>query len=98
MTGLMINTAARRVIIDPEATVLDMLLRVQAEQLEISKHEYVSLAELQSEGIPVAGMFHTILNFRNRGWNDDIKGSESSRDGIFSKFRDGSRDGYVIYY
>ena len=62
MTGITINTVARRVILDPEATVLETLRRVQFDQSEISKHEHITLADLLSDGIPVSGLFKTLLN------------------------------------
>lgn len=66
MTGIMINTVPRRVILNPKSTVLDTLLQLQSEQLDISKHESIALAELQSEGISVFNLFNTIFNVRNK--------------------------------
>lgn len=95
MTGVMINTIARRVLLNPTATVLDTLRQVQSEQLEISKHENIALSELQSAGgISVTSLFHTILNFRNEGLSENIQKHEfipSER--ILAKHRNEGRDG-----
>lgn len=96
MTGIMINTVPRRVVLNPEATILEILHRIQSDQLEISRHEAVSLTELQSQGIPVSSMFNTILNFRNRGYSsiEDSLGQKK----LLSKPRGGSKDRYVILF
>lgn len=86
MTGILINTVPRRVVLNPEVTILETLQRIQSGQLEISKHETVSLAELQSEGIPVSSMFNTILNFRNRGYAAFAR-DDNGEDSLFSKPR-----------
>lgn len=92
MTGVMINTIARRVLLNPTATVLDTLCQVQSEQLEISKHESVALSELQLAGnISAASLFHTILNFRNEGLRENMQKHELRH--IFAKYRNESRDG-----
>lgn len=94
MTGVFINTVARRVIMNPTATVLDTLREIQSEQLEISRHENISLSELQLAGIPVSSLFHTILNFRNRSPpKDNQEGNPPLDQGIFANDRDGGRDG-----
>ncbi|KAF8587753.1 amino acid adenylation [Ramaria rubella] len=91
MTGITINTVARRVIHNPETTVLDMLRQVQTGQIEISKHETITLADLESEGIPVSGLFKSLLNFRNLPGADLLEGASSDR--LFAASRDGGRDG-----
>src|ERR1700684_3987045 len=65
MMGITINTVPRRVILNPDATVLDTLRQIQLDQIEISKHENIGLADLQSEGLPASELFRSILNFRN---------------------------------
>lgn len=98
MTGIMINTVPRRVILNPEATVLETLQQIQSGQLEISKHEIISLAELQSEGIPVFSMFNTILNFRNSGFTQMANYPEYlAEDQLFWKPREESRDRYASH-
>ncbi|KAF8572685.1 CoA-dependent acyltransferase [Ramaria rubella] len=96
MTGITINTVARRVIQDAEATVLDSLRQIQADQIEIGKHETITLAELQAEGIAVSGLFKSILNFRNLPASEIEEGVPSSAEGrLFEERRNGGRDGYV---
>jgi hypothetical protein len=65
LTGVTINTIARRVTLNSNVTVLETLRQIQLDQIEISKHENISLADLLSEGIPVSTLFKSILNFRN---------------------------------
>ncbi|KAF8587754.1 acetyl-CoA synthetase-like protein [Ramaria rubella] len=93
MTGITINTVPRRVIQNAEATVLDTLRQIQADQIEISKHEHITLAEIQSEGISVSGLFKSLLNFRNLPGSEVIEGVPSSEDRLLAKYRDGCRDG-----
>lgn len=94
MTGIMINTVPRRVQINPEATVIATLREIQSGQIEISKHETISLAEIQSEDIAVSGLFQTILNFRNKGFSDIANGRESPIHAhLFADYRLGGRDG-----
>lgn len=98
MTGIMINTVPRRVILNPGATLRQTLERIQSEQLEIIAHETVSLAELQSEGgVPVSTLFNTILNFRNKE-HAAIGGSDNSLryESLFLKARSDSRDRYAF--
>lgn len=84
MTGVMINTVARRIFLNPQSMVLATLQEIQSDQLEISKHEVVSLTELESQGIPVSRIFNNILNFRNK---QKMKRTEFER--IFAKPREG---------
>lgn len=85
MTGMMINTVPRRVILNPEITVLETLRRIQSEQLEISKHETISLIELQSAGIPVSNLLNTILNFWGKG--PDIVMKDAAENRMFARSR-----------
>ncbi|KAF8580409.1 hypothetical protein K439DRAFT_1662792 [Ramaria rubella] len=96
MTGITINTVPRRVIRKPEITVLDMLRQIQSDQIEISKHENITLAELQSEGIAPSGLFKSILNFRNFPVNELAHPRTDDGGPIFANFRHGSRDGYAF--
>lgn len=97
MTGIMINTVARRVLLNPTVTVLETLQQIQSEQIEISKHESISLAELQAEGVPVSSLFNTILNFRNKGFNKVIEqDGRLAKDSLFAKPRTDGRDRYAI--
>lgn len=94
MTGVLINTVARRVILNPTASVRDTLKQIQSEQLEISRHEHISLSELQSAGIPVSSLFHTLFNFRNKGPPKDNQGGNSPQEqGIFANDRYDNRGG-----
>jgi hypothetical protein len=65
LTGVTINTIARRVTLNSNSTVLETLRQIQLDQIEIGKHENISLADLLAEGIPVSTLFKSILNFRN---------------------------------
>jgi Condensation domain len=97
MTGICINTVARRVILNSAATVLETLRQIQSDQIDISKHENIALSDLQSEGISVSGLFKTILNFRNLPSNQDVDDlSSSTGDSLFAKNRSNARDGYVL--
>lgn len=87
MTGVMINTVPRRVILNPEATILETLQQIQSEQSEISKYENISLAELQSAGIPVSSMFNTLLNFKSERHTNLLHNEGFTRNGVFSKLR-----------
>lgn len=96
MTGIMINTIARRVMLNPKLTVLEMLQQLQSEQFEIGKHESISLAELQAEGIPVTSMFNTILNLWNRGFDISLENDLPVEDRLFGKTRKDGRGRCVV--
>ncbi|MFB7582656.1 amino acid adenylation domain-containing protein [Streptomyces hydrogenans] len=49
MVGLLINTVPARVRADPRDTLLDVLERVQDEQLDLMEHHHVGLTEIQRE-------------------------------------------------
>lgn len=49
MEGLFINTVPVRIRYDLNETPLDLLLKIQKDYLEINKHHYVNLSEIQSE-------------------------------------------------
>lgn len=86
MTGVLINTVPRRVVLNPENTVLETLQRIQAEQLEISKHESVALPALQSAGILVSDMLGTILNFWGHGSVNAMKDEKDlAEDRLFAQ-------------
>lgn len=94
MTGIMINTVPHRVQLDPQATVIATLQEIQSRQIEISKHENISLAEIQSGDIAVSGLFQTILNFRNKGFSDIINGGKMPvRPHLFTDNRPGAHGG-----
>ncbi|KAF8584773.1 acetyl-CoA synthetase-like protein [Ramaria rubella] len=94
MTGITINTVARRVAPNAHATVIETLRHIQSDQIEMSKHEHITLADLHSEGIPVSGLFKTFLNFRNFPNNQGVEGASSANAGtLFRKEREGVRDG-----
>jgi hypothetical protein len=95
MMGITINTVARRVILDENATVIDTMRRIQSEQIEMSKYEHITLADLQSEGIPVSSLFKTLLNFINLPGEEIQPIQRPSVDCLFRDLRPGSRDGYA---
>jgi hypothetical protein len=65
LTGVTINTIARRVTLNSDVTVLETLRQLQLDQIEISRYENITLADLLSAGIPVSSLFKSLLNFRN---------------------------------
>lgn len=93
MAGMCLNTVARRVILDPEASVIETLRTIQAEQLEISKHDHIALSELAAEGVPVSSMFNSLLNFLSLPPEED---ADVEIQKIFSDARIHSADGYVF--
>jgi microcystin synthetase protein McyB len=67
MVGLCINTLPTRVRLDAEATVLDWLHQVQAEQAEAREYAYSRLVDIQSwsEIRPPSPLFESIFLFEN---------------------------------
>ncbi|KAF8588133.1 hypothetical protein K439DRAFT_706650 [Ramaria rubella] len=65
MIGTCINTVPRRIILDLKASIIDTLRGIQTDQTDINKHEYITLSEIQSQGIPVSGLFRSLLNILN---------------------------------
>ncbi|KAF8572627.1 acetyl-CoA synthetase-like protein, partial [Ramaria rubella] len=65
MIGTCINTVARRIVLDPKASIIDTLRAIQTDQTDINKHEYITLSEIQSQSIPVSGLFRSLLNILN---------------------------------
>ncbi|MBW5420530.1 amino acid adenylation domain-containing protein [Streptomyces sp. BG9H] len=64
MVGLFSNTVPVRVRIDPAASLIDTLCRVQEQRVELLAHHYIGLAELQQ----LAGLttlFDTAVVFEN---------------------------------
>ncbi|MET7767186.1 amino acid adenylation domain-containing protein [Nocardia sp. NPDC005366] len=59
MVGLFINTLPVRVRLDPNESVADLLVRVQAEQAAMLDHRHIGLAELQ-RATGIADMFDTV--------------------------------------
>ncbi|WP_330255502.1 amino acid adenylation domain-containing protein [Nocardia sp. NBC_00565] len=59
MVGLFINTVPVRIRLDPNETVADLLVRVQAEQVAMLDHRHIGLAELQ-RATGLADMFDTV--------------------------------------
>ncbi|KAF8584766.1 acetyl-CoA synthetase-like protein [Ramaria rubella] len=93
MTGITINTVPRRVTQNPDATVLDMLQEIQSDQIEISKHDHITLADMHAENMPVSGLFRTILNFRNLPDSQIADKTPLLKHGLFETHRNDSRDG-----
>ncbi|MFE2756327.1 amino acid adenylation domain-containing protein, partial [Actinosynnema sp. NPDC059335] len=63
IAGMFINTVPARVVVDPDATAVDWLRRLQAEQMESRRFDFVSLAQVQQW----AGtrLFDSLLAFEN---------------------------------
>jgi hypothetical protein len=95
MTGHLINTVARRVTLNPKLSVLDMLRQIQFEQIEISKHEHIALADLMSQGIPIPSLFRSLLNFTNLPVNQQrlAGGQATTSNDLLSHRRPGGLDG-----
>jgi hypothetical protein len=95
MTGHCINTVARRVILNPKASVLDTLRQIQLEQIEISKHEHIALADLMSQGIPVPSLIRSLLNFTNLPVNQErlARGQATTSGDLLRSRRPGGLDG-----
>ncbi|KAF8573006.1 acetyl-CoA synthetase-like protein [Ramaria rubella] len=93
VTGITINTVARRVAPNPHATVIETLRHIQSEQIEMGKHEHITLVDLHSEGILVSGLFKTILNFRNLPHHAVDVAYSPDTGTLLSRHREGGRDG-----
>ncbi|WP_438485388.1 non-ribosomal peptide synthase/polyketide synthase [Streptomyces sp. S186] len=72
--GLFINTVPVRTVLDPAASVVEWLQRLQAEQWESRAHEYLSLPELTAlAGLPAGTrLFESVLVFENYPVADDL--------------------------
>ncbi|KAF8581319.1 acetyl-CoA synthetase-like protein, partial [Ramaria rubella] len=92
LTGVTLNTVARRVILRPETTVLDTLRQIQSEQVALSKHENITAADLDYAGLSVASLFKSILNFRNAG-TATLPPASSTENRLLAEYRDGSTAG-----
>ncbi|MCX4967287.1 amino acid adenylation domain-containing protein [Streptomyces sp. NBC_00654] len=64
MVGLLINTVPARVRIDPRDTLLELLERVQDEQLDLFEHHHVGLTEIQQQA-GFGSLFDTTTVFDN---------------------------------
>ncbi|WP_338674450.1 amino acid adenylation domain-containing protein [Streptomyces sp. SCSIO 30461] len=62
--GLFLNTVPTRLSFDPREPVLDLLLRVQAERMEVMPYEYLGLGVLQAE-TGHRRLFDTLFVLRN---------------------------------
>ncbi|MEU9577549.1 non-ribosomal peptide synthetase [Streptomyces chilikensis] len=73
MVGLFINTLPTRVRVDGRRPLLDWLGELQAAQSEARRHDFVSLAQLQtwSEVPGGTGLFDSILVFENYPFDGD---------------------------
>jgi hypothetical protein len=94
MAGNTINTVARRVILKPDATILHTLREIQLEQVEISKHEHIALADLMAQGIPVSSLFRSILNYASLPGDQKPFASPPGEHLLWNRRLD-SLDGYV---
>ncbi|WP_328490357.1 amino acid adenylation domain-containing protein [Streptomyces zaomyceticus] len=64
MVGLLINTVPARVRMDPRDTLLDLLERIQDEQLDLFEHHHVGLTEIRQQ-TGFATLFDTTTVFDN---------------------------------
>ncbi|MFC5286679.1 amino acid adenylation domain-containing protein [Actinokineospora guangxiensis] len=64
MVGLLINTLPVRVRLDPAASLLDTLARVQAEQADLLPHQYLGLTDIQRV-VGADALFDTAVVFEN---------------------------------
>ncbi|NUT45862.1 MAG: amino acid adenylation domain-containing protein, partial [Saccharothrix sp.] len=63
IAGMFINTVPSRVVVDPDADAVDWLRRLQREQTESRRFDFVSLAQVQQwAGTP---LFDSLLAFEN---------------------------------
>ena len=92
LTGVTINTVARRVILNRDSTVLETLRRTQFDQNEISKYDHITLADLLSDGIPISGLFKTLLNFAQHVREHKVVMDSFTDADLFGNPRSGSRD------
>ena len=97
LTGVTINTVARRVILNLDATVLEALRQTQFDQNEISKYDHITLADLLSDGIPISGLFKTLLNFAQHVREQKGAMDSSADVDLFRSPRSGSRDRYATF-
>ncbi|KAF8581317.1 amino acid adenylation [Ramaria rubella] len=95
LMGNTINTVPRRVVLKPEASVLDTLRKIQLEQYVVSRHEHTALADLIAEEIPVSSLFRTLLNFVNLPGDqkEGASGQEVSCEHILWNRKAGTLDG-----
>ncbi|WKE67710.1 non-ribosomal peptide synthetase [Streptomyces sp. WP-1] len=73
MVGLFINTLPTRARVDGERPLLDWLRELQAAQSEARRHDFVSLAQLQSwSEVPGGtGLFDSIVVFENYPFDEN---------------------------
>ena len=79
MLGLFINTLPVRIQVDPEATLLEWLKGLQANQTELQQYEHVSLIDIQGwSAVPRdESLFHTLFVFENYPVDDDLLNDNS---------------------
>ncbi|AXX32478.1 amino acid adenylation domain-containing protein [Actinosynnema pretiosum subsp. pretiosum] len=78
--GMFLNTIPTRVAVDPRESVLDLLVRVQAERTALMSYEHVGLGEIQRQ----AGhrqLFDTLFVLRT-GDGDDRSAALAARHGV----------------
>ena len=95
MIGVTINTVVRRVILKFDATVLETLREVQLDQIEISKHEHITLADLLADGTPVSSLLTSFLNFTGNLGVQTTTSDNSINDRLFDSPRSGFRRMYA---
>ncbi|WP_414636210.1 amino acid adenylation domain-containing protein, partial [Actinophytocola sp.] len=72
MVGMFINTVPTRVRVEPDRTTGDWLRALQAAQSESRRHDFVSLAEIQTGSDVPAGtpLFDSVVVFENYPFDD----------------------------
>ncbi|MFD9959505.1 non-ribosomal peptide synthase/polyketide synthase [Amycolatopsis sp. NPDC058986] len=71
--GLFLNTVPTRVRLSPGESVLDLLRRVQAERMDLTPYEFMSLGVLQRES-GHRTLFDTLFVLRNADGDDRLAG------------------------
>ncbi|MER7991211.1 amino acid adenylation domain-containing protein [Streptomyces noursei] len=81
VVGLFINTVPVRTVLDPAASVVEWLQRLQAEQWESRAHEYLSLGQINTVTEVPAGtaLFDSLLVFENYPVDEDMGGRQGLR-------------------
>ncbi|MEV0696793.1 amino acid adenylation domain-containing protein [Saccharopolyspora sp. NPDC050389] len=64
MLGLFINTVPVRIRLNPSESIVDVLIRLQAEQARLLDHQYLGLADIQRQ-VGTGELFDTATVFEN---------------------------------
>lgn len=93
MVGVCINTVPRRLLLDRQMPVLELLKNIQAEQMDISQYEYITLPEIDCPEVQVSGLFRSLLNIRTS--SNDIDIPLRGENALLTATMDGF-DGYAL--